>query len=89
MKDIKNATMRPLRVPLPNKKVLHLGPNGSGQVAVAALEHPPFVKLVESGEIEVLGEGHRQLGHPTKESASPAGSRGHGGAPALRSSGDR
>ena len=68
MKDVKNTTQRPLRVPLPGGGVLHLGPRKVGQVGANALEHPPFKKLVDSGDLEVLGEGAHEQAHPIKES---------------------
>ncbi len=67
MKEIRNTTPRPLRVPLPQGKTLHLGPRNKGQVTPQALEHPPFQKLVEDGHVEVLGEGEPQGQHPIKE----------------------
>lgn len=56
MKTIRNKTSRPLRVPLPRGKTLHLGPRKEGQVATHDIDHPPLQKLVGAGEIEVLGE---------------------------------
>lgn len=91
MKDIRNATTRPLRVPLPQGKVLHLNPKSDGQVPAAALEHPPFRKLVEAGEIEVLGEGAQETRHPLKEERGSGGPAG-GGRPragVTHSSGER
>ena len=89
MKDIRNTTVRPVRVPLPNKGVLHLGPRKSGQVADNALEHPPFKKLVDSGDLEVVGDGQGQLEHPFKQKSSRSGSQTVGNAPVARSTGDR
>ena len=66
MKEIRNTTSKPLRVPLPQGKTLHLGPRHTGQVAPQALEHPPLRELVESGELDILGEGEAQHGHPFK-----------------------
>jgi len=67
MKEIRNPTPKPLRVPLPQGKVLHLGPWKTGRVAAAALDHPPFQELVEAEQIEVLGEGEPESRHPFKE----------------------
>lgn len=91
MKDIRNATSKPLRVPLPQGKVLHLGPRKTGQVLAAALEHPPFQKLVEAGEVEVLGEGAQEARHPVKEERGTGAAAG-GGRPqagVTHSSGER
>jgi hypothetical protein len=59
MKSICNKTQRPLSVPLPQGKTLHLGPGKTGQVSKKAIEHPPLLKLVEAGELEIIGEGQR------------------------------
>jgi hypothetical protein len=68
---------------------LHLGPAGRGQVHDDALERPSFKKLIEAGEIEVLGEGdtsatgagsstrvHQSThGHPPTKVVLPKGNR--------------
>ncbi len=59
MTTISNKTQRPLSVPLPRGKTLHLGPGKSGEIASKASEHPQLKKLVDAGEIEILGEGPR------------------------------
>jgi len=58
MKEIRNLTQAPLRVPLGGGKVLHLGPAHRGQVSDDTVERAAFRKLVDSGAIEVLGQGH-------------------------------
>lgn len=91
MKEIRNTTTRPLRVPLPQGKVLHLNPRSTGQVPDTAEEHPPFQKLVEAGEVEVLGEGTPENRHPLKEERASGGAAG-GGRPragVTHSSGER
>lgn len=55
-KAVVNKTMKPLRVPLPQGKTLHLGPKQTGHVAVHDVDHPPLQKLVEAGEIEIVDE---------------------------------
>ena len=57
MTTISNKTQRPLSVPLPGGKTLHLGPGKSGEIAAKASEHPQLKKLVDAGEIEIVGEG--------------------------------
>jgi hypothetical protein len=54
---VTNTTKRPLAVPLPQGKKLHLGPGRSGEVTPKALEHPPFQALVEDGSITVQAGG--------------------------------
>ena len=56
VKVIRNTTRRPLRVPLGQGKVLHLGPGKTGEVAPSATERPAFVRLVEQGQIELVEE---------------------------------
>ena len=57
MKTITNTTVRPLRIPLPNKKVLHLGPRQSGHLSVHDVDHPPLKKLVEAGDVRIVDHG--------------------------------
>lgn len=61
MKTIRNKTHRPLRVPLPQGKVLHLGPLKSGQIS-DDLDHPPLKKMLDAGELEVVDHGRNQKG---------------------------
>lgn len=70
MKTIVNKTHKPIKVPLPQGKVLHLGPNQKGQISHKAVDHEPLKKLVAEGTIEIQGEG------PTVE-----GSHEHGKVP--------
>jgi hypothetical protein len=67
MQEIRNATHEPLRVPLPQGKVLHLGPLQTGEISDHTLDHPPFKKMVEEGKVEILGEGEGERHHPFKE----------------------
>ncbi len=66
MKTIRNKTTRPIRVPLPRGKTLHLGPRKEGQISTHDVDHPPLRKLVEAGEIEVLGESTEEVPEPRK-----------------------
>lgn len=70
MKTVVNKTRRPLRVPLPGGKVLHLGPSKTGQIADGAAEHAALRRMIEAGEIVIQGEG-----------GADAGAEGGGGAP--------
>jgi hypothetical protein len=88
MKTITNKTTRPLVVPLPRGKKLHLGPRKTGQITTEAAEHGPLKKLVEAGDVEVADE------QPTAGGAGGGGLKGHGGGGhahggAMRRSGDR
>jgi hypothetical protein len=77
MKTIVNKTTRPLRVPLPGGKVLHLGPKKNGQIADQAADHPALRKLVEAGEIVIQGEGGAE-GDSGEGSPAPDAVRGEG-----------
>lgn len=89
MKEIRNATQAPIRVPLPRGKTLHLPSRQTGRVAPAALEHPPLKKLVEDGQIEVLGDGTQEGHRPLKSDKGPVDRRGHGPSGVVHPSGDR
>jgi hypothetical protein len=54
---VSNKTQRPLRVPLPRGKVLHLGPGKTGQISSDAVEHPQVKALIDTGVIEILDAG--------------------------------
>ena len=88
MKIIKNKTNRPLRVPLPRGKTVHLGPAKSGQITTEAAEHPGLKKLIEAGELELFDEESA----PNEAGAGgPRGqaSQGHSAGGVNRRSGDR
>lgn len=89
MKTIRNKTHRPIRVPLPGGKVLHLGPAKEGQISGSAEEHPGVKKLVEAGTIEVFGVGSAD--QPTATTGGRAHGETHGHHPqtSVRSKGDR
>ena len=57
MKTIVNKTQRPLKIRLHGGKVLHLGPARTGQISDEAAGEPTLRRLIESGEVEVAGEG--------------------------------
>lgn len=89
IRTVVNKTRRPIKISLPRGKILHLGPGGSGQVHDDALERPSVAKLIEAGEIEVLGEGASSAagerasprlnesthGHPPPKVVKPKGNR--------------
>ena len=89
MAAVTNKTGKPLSIPLPRGKTLHLGPRKTAQISSHDIEHPALKKLVEAGAIDMVEEG----------SGSPGGVGGgpHGRAPApghtagrgARRSGDR
>jgi hypothetical protein len=89
MKTIKNKTNRPLRVPLPRGKTVHLGPAKSGQISTEAAEHPGLKKLVEAGDLEILDEGDGASVGGAGGFIGSGPRHGHGGAGGMRRSGDR
>lgn len=89
MKTIKNKTNRPLRVPLPRGKTLHLGPNKSGQIAFEAVEHAGLKKLIEAGELELVEEESGSGGEGGAGNKAGGAAQGHGAGGMIRRSGDR
>ena len=88
--EIKNTTKRPLKVSLPEGKKLFLGPGAKGNVSNKALEHPPLMKLIENGDVEVLGrENGKGSSGGGKSQGISSSQQGHGGGSAMRRSGDR
>jgi len=57
MKSVSNKTHKPLSIPLPGGKKLHLGPGKTGQVASDAVDYAPLKKMIDAGELAVVGEG--------------------------------
>lgn len=85
--EIKNKTKRPLKVPLPGGKLLRLSPGGVGQIAPKAAEHAAVKKLLEAGDVEIVGEGSTR---GTGGSAGPIGpGSSGGGSGGVRHTGDR
>lgn len=90
MKTILNKSQRPIRVPLPLGKVLRLGPNKTGEVADKTADHPPFKKLLEAGDIEVVHEGGAGgVKHRPGSGTVHTATHGHHASVTPRSSGDR
>jgi hypothetical protein len=86
---VTNKTQKPLSLPLPRGKLLHLGPGKSGQIASNAALHPPLKALVDSGAIEILEEGQ---GHTPGADGGPKGrpsTPGYTSGSGTRRSGDR
>ncbi len=55
--EVTNKSKRPLSVPLPGGKQLHLGPGKSGKLVPKDAEHPPVKKLIEDGDLVVIDKG--------------------------------
>jgi hypothetical protein len=85
---VTNKTRKPLSVPLPRGKTLHLGPLKSGQIATSDAEHPGVKALVDSGVIEISIDGGA---HSDRPGGGTQGRPAHGYASSggPRRSGDR
>lgn len=68
METVKNRAKKPLRIPLPRGKFLHLGLGLVGQITDEARNHAPVKALIDAGELEVLGHDH-----PEYQGAGPQG----------------
>lgn len=88
MRIVTNKTSRPLTVPLPRGKKLHLGPLKTGQITTEASEHAALKRLVEAGEIEISDEQAGASGSGGGRFAG-RGSAGHAQGGSNRRSGDR
>ena len=77
MKTIVNKTHAPLRVPLPRGKVLHLGPLKTGEISHNDLDHEPLKRLIDSGEIEIQGDGPTPETSHEQSKGPHAETRGH------------
>ncbi|MFT4648697.1 MAG: hypothetical protein ACI87O_003249 [Planctomycetota bacterium] len=87
--EISNKTHRPLRVPLPGGKKLHLAANGKAKIMPKAAEHPAVLKLIEEGVVEIIDLGK---GRSSKGEAGASGVGGSQRGPSsggMRQSGDR
>jgi hypothetical protein len=89
MKTIKNKTKKPLRVPLPRGKTVHLGPAKSGQITTEAAEYPGLKKMVEAGEIEIVDENAAAPEGGSDDPAAHGSRTGFGASGVIRRSGDR
>ncbi len=89
MKTIENKSHRPIKVPLPQGKFLHLGPGKKGQVADHAEEHPGFKLLLESGDIAIIEVGGRPVGPSDGEGSVHPSPHGHAPRTSVSTRGDR
>ena len=89
MKNIENKSRKPIKVPLPGGKFLHLGPGKTGQIADSAIDRPAVKKLIEAGELEVHVDGAGHEGGGEAGSAIHAATHGHVPNTMMRPKGDR
>lgn len=88
MKTITNKTHRPLRVPLPQGKVLHLGPSQTGEIADSAEDHPPLKAMIDGGEVEVR-QGGQHDDPSAAGGAAHSSTQGHPPGKVVHRRGDR
>ena len=87
--ELRNKTNRPIRVPLPGGKRLHLGPGGTGQISPKAADHPPLKELIDAGELEIEGVGRSQGTGGSSGSTGKRSSQGGSSTGGVRHTGDR
>jgi len=89
MAAVTNKTAKPLSIPLPRGKTLHLGPRKSGQISSHDLEHPALKRLVDAGTIEIVAEDSGSGGGDGGGTQGRAPMGGHAAGRGGRRSGDR
>ena len=89
MKTIRNLTHKPLKIPLPGGKFLHLGPAKAGQIADHAAERPAIQRLLDAKEIEIVGEGARSEGATAGDGGGHESTHGHPPSTGVRPKGNR
>jgi hypothetical protein len=89
MATVTNKTGKPLSIPLPRGKTLHLGPRKSAQISSHDLEHPALKKLVDAGTIEIVAEDVGSSGGNGGATHGRAPMGGHTTGTGGRRSGDR
>ena len=89
MKTILNKTTRPIKVPLPRGKFLHLGPHKPGEIADRAVDHAPLARLVESGDLEIVGDGSHTDPAKAVTGAVPASTHARQASSSSHRRGDR
>jgi hypothetical protein len=89
MPEVTNKTNKPLSVPLPGGKKLHLGPGKTGQVAANAVDAAAVKKLVEAGAIDISQDDAQRTGTAALGRGGRKVGEGHSAGGAMRRSGDR
>lgn len=89
MPAVSNKTNKPLSVPLPGGKTLHLGPGKTGQISAKAAENARLKKLVDAGEIEIVNDDVRPTAGAGGDKRGRTSFFGHNSAGGMRRSGDR
>ncbi len=87
--EVTNKTRRPLAIPLPGGKKLRLGPLKTGQIAPKAADHPLVKKLIEAGEIEIVGDGRTKGSGSLGSGGGGSSSQTDSSSGGVRHTGDR
>lgn len=77
MKTVVNRTHEPIHVALGGGRVLHLEPNGRGQVADSRADSRSLRALLEAGRIEILAAGRPQPIRPAANRGAGTQTHGH------------
>ena len=89
MKTVRNTTHRPLRVNLARGKTLHLGPLKEGQINAHDVDAVGVQRLLEAGELEIVGDGRAAAGSGGSAAPGHADTHGHHPATSVQKRGDR
>lgn len=89
MKEIRNLTHAPLKIHLPGGKTLFLGPDKTGQISDHAAQAPSVRRLVDAGDVRILGEGDHVEAEVEKGHAPHDSTHGHPQKNVVRRKGDR
>ncbi len=89
MKTVRNKSHRPLKVHLSQGKTLHLGPLKEGQISVHDVEAAGVKRLVESGDLEILGDGAQVSESGGHAAGGHADTHGHHPDTSVPKRGDR
>ncbi len=89
MKSIINKARRPLKIQLSRGRVLHLGPGKEGQIATQDADRESFKKLIEAGDVEIVGEGSGPVTSSGNTASGHPDARGHHPSTSIKKRGDR
>lgn len=89
MPAVSNKTRKPLSVPLPGGKTLHLGPGKTGQISAKAAADARLKQRVDAGEIEIVDDERRPGAGTGGDRRGRTSFFGHSSAGGIRRSGDR
>ena len=89
MKSIINKARKPLKISLSRGRALHLGPGKEGQISTQDADRESFKKLIEAGDVEIVGEGSGPVTSGGNVASSHPDARGHHPSTQTKNRGDR